>query len=825
MKRILALFFITVIIVSLLCGCGFADSGKVIKHNITYSTLQSKGNQTISPLEYELVSQNDYVDFYFDSTTCYLYVVDKRTGKVWCSNPQEPANADEQSQILLSVRDSSGTLTNYNSYNDAVAKNQYEYKISDGVLSVTYTIGYANDLLETIPLGFTEERFEEILERCDKKQANLLEKRYTLNEEKSLWERKDGLTKNQTEKLAELFDIIDYTESELENDNASFEGTEQATGNSTFVLTLNYRTEEDSLVFSINASNIEATQNQALEKISILPYFGCLSANTDGYMLVPDGSGAIINTEPAFEASGIYSAPVYGQDKNYALEADANTANNILLPVFGINRGDDGLLAVIEDGKAIATVNASKPGITGNVAFAYSSYALDVVQDLSVAGNASTKYVATSTKRYDGEIRQRYIFLTKDYCDYSGMAVIYRDYASANGILGERIEDKGISFHLETIGTVTDQTSTLGVVHETNLPLTKYTDNISILKDLANEDITDVQLILSSWFNGGSDQKLANNVKTIGKLGGNSGFKKLAQYCGENSIGIYPTVLLNSFSKSELVNGNKYAAVDLAYNKVYLDAYDVVSGEKQDALFDKSRLILSSRYQYAIANKFLNKYTSRYETGLAIGDIASTVYSDMRKTDTVLRSQAFSTAESIIKGYSEKADLILSAPNDISAGYSDTYTNVPKSGSSYLCAEASVPFYQMVFHGYAEYSFTALNQTSNINKAILKCIEYGAVPKFTWIYNSDFVKANPQRAELYYTDYSEWKDVAVSAYKEINELLSDLRGCTIEKHLEISGQVFKTVYSDGTSIYVNYNDYEVLVNGITIPAVSAVKGG
>ena len=822
MRKIFSVFIVIALLSSVLSGCGTEkEPVKLSVNEIKYNTVQSVGTVQSKITDNKLVDENEYVAFYYDEQTSYIYVFDKRTEKIWCSNPIEASSADEKSQILLSVRDKSGTQTTYTSYTDAVAKKQVEYVIDSGKLTITYTIGYANDLLGSLPLGFTAERFEEILARCDKKQANLLEKRYRENESTGNFERKEGLTQNQTQKLAELFDAIGYTDRELEKDNESFENAGQDSSHDSFAIKLNVWLEQDSLLHSVDASQIESKTNKAIEKLTIFPYFGCLQANADGYIFVPDGSGAIINTNLAFEASGLFTAPFYGYDSNYFSDENMNSSNKILLPVFGLNRGKDGLLTIIEEGKAIANINASKPGITGNVAFANASFAIDVVQDLSVSGNASSKYVASSTKRYDGEIKQRIIFLTKDYCDYSGMAKIYRNYLLENKYIDKKLENEKISFHLETIGTITDDESTLGFVHETYLPLTKYEDNITLLSELKSEGITDVKLVLSQWFNGGADQKLADDTKLISKLGGKKGFKKLINYCNDNNIGLYPTVYLSSFSKANVLGGNKYAAVDLAYDKVY----NMMSGYETDFLFNEERYVLSPKYIYGVSHKFLGDYTSKYKTGLSLGDIASNVYSDLKKTDTILRSESLEISETVVKDYSEKLDLLLSAPNDVSVKYADNFTNIPNKASSYLCEESSVPFYQMVFHGYREYSSEAINQTSNADIEILKCIEYGAVPKFSWIYDSALVKAHPQRSALYYADYEQWFSTAVNAYKEISSFLSDVRNCTIEKHTELESQVFKVVYSNNTVLYINYNNSAVSVEGVNIPAMSAMRGG
>ena len=77
-----------------------------------------------------------------------------------------------------------------------------------------------------------------------------------------------------------------------------------------------------------------------VRSISILPYFGAAGLEDSGYMLIPDGSGALINFNNQKASYGAYSQNVYGRDpvllldKNCKKCADASVWRLISRPWF-----------------------------------------------------------------------------------------------------------------------------------------------------------------------------------------------------------------------------------------------------------------------------------------------------------------------------------------------------------------------------------------------------------------------------------------------------------------------------------------------------------
>ncbi len=131
--------------------------------------------------------------------------------------------------------------------------------------------------------------------------------------------------------------------------------------------------------------------------------------------------------------------------------------------------------------------------------------------------------------------------------------------------------------------------------------------------------------------------------------------------------------------------------------------------------------------------------------------------------------------------------------------------------------DESVPFWQIVYHGIVVSNpyATTVNAIASGKEKLLKALEYGARPvlyyysRFVndgkdWISDNDFTADTPQEIER-------TAKLAAEEYK-IFEPLTYLQYEFIENHEKISDKVFKTTYSDGTSVIVNYNDltYKVI---------------
>lgn len=828
MKKQKCTLLAAILILSLLLsGCGGKtprDISDLRKDTIKYNTIQPTG--TLTPTEADLegwtpAQENDYLALYYSEKTAAVKVFDKRTGGWWSTNPDSASSNAASSQLTLSTISLKGVVKEYSSSFDAVDKGQVEFK-NGSSLKVIYTFGNVKPDLSMVPSRLTNERFEELQKRVEEAGGNkkLLGRRYTQGDD-GIWIRKETLTVDQSKKLRELFESIGYTSQELAKDNAEAGGAVEE-ASSSFSIPLEYVLDGDSLCVRISGEDTEYPTSEIITAVNVLSYFGAQQKDADAYFLVPNGSGALVNTEEQNSRSGIYELKLYGDDYTLPVERKSGVDMENLMPVFGISRAKDGVFAIIEDNDAVASVVVSKAGHVDLWNTVGASFALNSVENIGLSSDAISKFYITSQVKYAGDTSLRYIFLTEENRTYSGMAKVYRDYLDKQQNRSVMTEKGDMPLFVETVGALEGTTSTLGIVHEHKVALTTFDDNKIILDDLKSAGISNVKLILSGWANGGADQRLLDSLDIVSELGGKKKLEGLIEYAEKMGAKVYPKLLFNTFSsKDSLSNKNNFSAKTLGSKKSVMNSFDKLTGV---ALPSQTRCVLSPTYQYEISRGLLKDLNKKKIGNVLLGDIATTAYSDYNKDSEALRQYSMMQAAEITALYADKLDgLMLAAPNVATARYSALYTDVPASSGSYMAEDRSVPFYQMVYHGYADYSFAPLNFTSDFTANYLKCVEYGGNLKFRFIINEDAKLSPEEEAEEYASQYSRWKEQMKESYLAYNELLSPVRNSVMVGHELISQGVYRTDYDNGISIYVNYNKTPALVGGITVPAQQAVR--
>lgn len=809
-----------------LSGCGNTAANKnnhLIKGRVSYKTIQASEELLPAPADaadWTKAAENEYLTLYYREDTAAVRVFDKRSGSIWNSNPVdgETSNA-AASQLTLSTVNAKGVIKNYTSYSDSLIKGQVDFEC-DGALTVTYTFGNKKPDLSGIPSRLTDKRFAELQRRVEAANGNtkLLERRYIKGDD-GVWTRKANLTADQSKKLRELFEKINYTAEEAVADEKSGGTSEEKS--TSFSVPLKYSLEEDSLLVSISGKDTVYPDGEIITSLNVLGYFGSVKTNENGYFFVPDGSGALVDT--TVRDSETYSLKVYGIDYTLPIERESGNSEPNLMPVFGISRKNDGLFAIIEDNDAVASINISKAGNIDEYNTVSASFAVDPTENIGLSTDSVSKFYVTSESRYAGDTVIRYIFLDGEHRSYSGMAEVYRNYLDT--VNGRKRLDKGgsVSLFIETVGAVKGKASTLGFVHEKNIALTSFNDDASIIEDMNNAGIKNVRLILSGWMNGGEEQCLADRAKAVTALGGKSGLLKLLRHASSLNCSVYPEILLNTFSNNDsVITKNIYASETLGSEKSKRGVYDKLTGNSVSA--DSGRYLLSPSKQESVSDSLIRSLNKISVNGVLIADLSSTVYSDYKSKNEILRQASLLQSEKIVSRFSGKSDdLMLTAPNVYTAPYSKIYTDVPMSSGSYRALKCSVPFYQMVFHGYSEYSSEPLNYTADFETNLLKCAEYGASPKFRFIYNDTENLSPGEQTQYYAASYSRWRDTAIDAYKQLDALLGSVRNSVILEHKELSDGVYLTVYDNGTSIFVNYNDTEQTVNGVKVPSMTAIK--
>lgn len=156
-----------------------------------------------------------------------------------------------------------------------------------------------------------------------------------------------------------------------------------------------------------------------LYDIRLLQNFGRTDRSDEGFLFVPDGSGAVIRFDPADTRGEAVSLAVYGEDLTVTSTARRTgqlSTERVTLPVFGMADAGRGFLAIIEDGEANAYIEACRRGANNACNAVYPRF-LVINKDnvyLEGASSESSKVPQFQQSLYDGAFQVRYILLNPD---------------------------------------------------------------------------------------------------------------------------------------------------------------------------------------------------------------------------------------------------------------------------------------------------------------------------------------------------------------------------------------------------------------------------
>lgn len=534
--------------------------------------------------------------------------------------------------------------------------------------------------------------------------------------------------------------------------------------------------------------------------LEVMPFLGSATITETGYVFYPDGAGAISYFDVPHPALlGHYEQPVY-MDHIFNLDYMWNdmTSNASLYPVWGVNKGDYGFVAIIDEGDVDANIEYW-PGNEDYVLNRVFSSFMFRRKSKFIKGTAT--YESYEIERIEYDRKTKYVFLGDGKADYSAMANTYREYLEQNELLNKAIEDgEQMPLAVDFLSGIKMQE----VLWETTIPMTTYEEIQATLEKLREDGVT--TKIYSNVYDWTKQAYNPNPLNADGALGGKEGLQALTKYASDNNV-----------------------VLGLTVNPVWAQK-DYATGEEMNKFFvrDATTLLVnydSRTYVYSpayIQEKYASKLISKLKTyGAncaqlnAIGYYLYYDYSTYYDTTTSRGDTAKIFAEVAKLSNEELGYSSVSGANMFMWKYASRIDSMPLSDLEYLYSDQSVPFLEMVLHGSIPYSGgVPYNVMYDDTKQMLEYIEYGCMPYFfltekeaaeistsweaTWDYDW-----------LYSSDVDTWYDTMMDVYNEFSENVGYLWSEQIVHHTQIQEDIKRVEYSDGSIIYINYSSEAV----------------
>lgn len=564
---------------------------------------------------------------------------------------------------------------------------------------------------------------------------------------------------------------------------------------------------DDYVETTIDDAGVVEEGPNSLLNVKLYPMFGSEpSVGQDGYLFVPDGSGALISfREDRKNETYVYRESVYGSDLSFFAEQTGREGVN--MPVFGLKSDDRAFLAVIHRGAEYAQIYASPSGSYGssNWIAAEQTYRAKFFQN--TRRNENVGFYTFVKERFSAPERtvRYYLLDSDDETGYVEMAAKYRQYVMEEYGIGPMSNERpALPMVIDFVGA--DQAP--GFLANRYLTGTTTSEAMQIVKTLHGMGVENMAINYLGWqpdgFGAYGDWSSVDR-----RLGGDGGMKQFIGFA--HSLG-FPVYLGASYVLND--NGNGFD-----------DKYDGLRNSSGRVV--RYRMFRTNEEWTQVSPKVsqqwieddLPQYRELGADGIffyeGIGQFLNTDYNDRHGSD---RSESLNVQRSILETVSEQlGGAAADRANMYTLGTIDLIHNLPSDYSYDLHMDKAVPFLQIALHGLIDYSYSYANDRDQYRQQFLRGIEHGALPSFVFTYAPSREMKDASSVSWYSMHYGDWIAQAVEEYQQYNDTLSEVQNRFIVGHREIAAGVYETEYEQGTRIVVNYNTKPYSDGDWTVP--------
>lgn len=792
--------------------------------------------------------QNDIVRFELDAQTTHFTVTDLRSGKQYLSVPaEESATFSEEvsnrleSELTIRYYDENSAGFYMYSTADSVDNNGVTIKRSADRIRVYYSFGSQDaELLvpELLPAADFE-RITEALSSSARRRINIYYSLYSPSEQNEdyaamlekypilasgdFYVLDDSVSSLNRMDISGYMSQAGYTREEYEQFLAD-NGIEQAKSEEPgFVVPVEYELTADGFRARLLTDKItEQTERYKLVTIDLLQFFGACGSQENGYYLVPDGSGALIEMNTS--NTGSFSSSFYGNDYSLYSEEQTMLTQNTMLPVWGMSAQSGGLFAITEGAAAVAdlnvqTISASNPANTAWASFYYRTVDTEQKAEMGTgAGNAEGIFNLYCSSPLTELPTVRYCLLEAGKNTYSDMAAYYRRYLKDNDKLADSEERADVLIDYYCM-LVTEE-SFLGIPYQKKTVLSTLGQITESLNRLYEAGVENISVRLIGYGKSGIYHGPSNRFSIDRRVGSVEELRQLDQLISQHGGTLHLEADYQLVYSDGLGDGFSQRT-DTAY---YLNKQLVAKGNynlvtREYLTENRPYFVTPARY-LDFAGSFLQEFAGTAQ-GIGYQNTGFLLGGDYSSGRNFNRTVSQRLTEQALESMSQQTQLLVGGGNGYVLPYASALTDIPTGSSDYDLQWKTVPFYQMVVHGSIPYSTVAYNTASARDDLLLKMIESGSGLHFSFICeDDDLLIDTPLQTELYSLAAEKWEDEIAVQFEQYGAFLESVRDVEITSHEELSNGVYRTAYANGTVVIVNYSEISYAADGKTVEAGS-----
>lgn len=576
-----------------------------------------------------------------------------------------------------------------------------------------------------------------------------------------------------------------------------------------FSFYVDYTLEKDCLKASLKTSEItENDPSNIATEITLLGSFGASDNTENGYFIVPDGSGALINFNNGKTWASPYSQRIYGDDIALVPERRYSVNEQVYLPVYSIVKDDNAMLAIASEGDSNAFISAEVSGQSGsNYNICNFTFVLRSTDTYYTAGSNSERLTVFENGDIQcGDIEILYYPIAKENVSYTDVAECYRNYLVNDRNIQKKSDNAPL--YVELYGGTERKKSVFGIPFMTKQSVTDYNGAKIILEKLKENGVDDMVVSYKNWTDDGMKNKVDIKAKPSRTLGGKSDFKDFMDFVESNNYEFYPVsdnIYFNSGNGFGTFSGSS-VRVSGSYSKI--QSYDLAYGVPDS--FRKNSMLLSPECFGKMFSEINRNYSHAGLNGVSLGSLTTALYGDYSKN----KISRFDTMNIITENLSETDKLLADGANAYVLPYVNHIINVPLASSGFDLFDEDIPFFQMVMHGIVPYTATALNGSPDAENLLLMSVVTGSSLRCDMIYEETGILKDTELDGLYYANYEKWIETISVGYKILKSVLETVCDSTIvDYNVENSGSLITSVWSDGTVIKADFSNKTIDCNG------------
>ena len=577
-----------------------------------------------------------------------------------------------------------------------------------------------------------------------------------------------------------------------------------------FIVTL----EEDGIRAEIPYESIreEKTDEILLSSLIVFPALGATKLDEiPGYMMIPDGAGALVRYE---DNEGRYKSPYRAQfyGINYGLRDNFITVANYTLsmPIFGMVHGvnQNGLLGIVESGDYSSRLFMFQNGANNldyNLVFPKFDLRKTFRQSFTTDNSSGTQRVVDTSS---ADIAMLYKVLDNEEANYVGMANKYKEYLKDKETFTSDFAAQDIPLHLDYL--MADSKNAL--LGKQTIEMSNTDDVLMMHEYFLLQGLSNFNIGLMGWNDGGYSGNLPSSVDFDGKLGSTRSFKNLIEELQKTS----EVSLINSYvyAGEEADSISERGDIAKGIDRLRLQYQCTVCVyEDQSLLYPESTLRLGSRH--------FDDYTD-LNVNVTFEMLGNTLFS-YYDSGYYSREDSYNIYQEMMSLYDGKAGYL--RPNAYAFEYMSSYYQAPMFNSQLKYFDDLVPVLQIVLMGEVPLFSDYLNFNSYGQEFLLQLIDFKVTSLFVMTKNPSSLLKDTDIEYIYTSEFDLWKDTVVEQYDFINDALKHVIGETlVSREVPVQG-IVKNTYSNGVIIYINYTSTDKVYEGVTIGAINYALGG